>query len=149
MSIHIKVVKKKNEKTLIYRAKKFINSNQNGAECIFIGRVRNKNNKKKVTGVTYDVHDKLVLKSFFSISKKAKNKFDSKAKIFIEHTKGYVKVGKISIIIAVGCNHRKESFKICRYIIEEIKYKSPIWKKEHYLKGKQKWLPGFSLRNKK
>ena len=77
------------------------------------------------------------------------SKFDSKAKIFIEHTKGYVKVGKISIIIAVGCNHRKESFKICRYIIEEIKYKSPIWKKEHYLKGKQKWLPGFSLRNKK
>ena len=44
--------------------------------------------------------------------------------------------------------HRDEAFKICRYILEEIKHKSPIWKKEHYIEGNEQWLPGHSLRPK-
>ena len=71
------------------------------------------------------------------------------AKIFIEHAKGYVPVGEISILIAVGSGHRDEAFKICRYILEEVKHQSPIWKKEHYVDGKEEWLPGHSLRSKK
>jgi len=60
-----------------------------------------------------------------------------------------VPVGEISIVIAVGSKHRDEAFKICRYILEEIKHQSPIWKKEHYTKGTEEWLPGHSLRLKK
>ena len=79
----------------------------------------------------------------------AKNKFDKNAKIFLEHAKGYAPVGEISILIAVGSGHRDEAFKICRYILEEVKHQSPIWKKEHYADGKEEWLPGHSLRPKK
>ena len=148
MSLHTAIVKTEEEKISSENAKNFILSEENGAESIFIGRVRNKNSGKKVTAVTYDVHDKAVIKSFQSICIDAKSKFDNNASIFVEHAKGYVSVGEISILIAVSSGHRDEAFKICRYILEEIKHKAPIWKKEHYTEGNEQWLPGHSLRPK-
>jgi molybdopterin synthase catalytic subunit len=148
MSLHTALVNTEEEKISAEKAKKFILSEKNGAESIFVGRVRNENNEKKVIGVTYDAHDQAVVKSFKSICDASKNKFDKDAKIFLEHAKGYVPVGEISILIAVGSGHRDESFKICRYILEEVKHQTPIWKKEHYSEGKEEWLPGHSLRPK-
>ena len=149
MSLHTALVKIEEEKISSEKAKKFLASNENGAESIFVGKVRNKNDDREVVAVTYDAHDQAVIKSFQSICNNAKNKFDENAKIFLEHAKGYVPVGEISILIAVGSGHRDEAFKICRNILEEVKHQSPIWKKEHYLDGKEEWLPGHSLRPKK
>ena len=148
MTLHTALVKTEEEEISSDKAKKFIFSKKYGAESIFIGRVRSENSGKKVTAVTYDVHDKAVIKSFQSICDDAKSKFDKNASIFLEHAKGYVPVGEISILIAVSSGHRDEAFKICRYILEEIKHKSPIWKKEHYIEGNEEWLPGHSLRPK-
>jgi molybdopterin synthase catalytic subunit len=148
MTLHIALVNTEDKKISSEKANGFIHSEKNGAESIFVGRARNENNKKKVTAVTYDTHDKAVIKSFQSICADAKDKFDNNAIIFLEHAKGYVSVGEISILIAVSSGHRDEAFKICRYILEEIKHKSPIWKKEHYIEGKEQWLPGYSLRPK-
>ena len=149
MSLHTALVKIEEEKISSEKAKKFISSEKNGAESIFIGRVRNENSGKKVTAVTYDAHDQMVLKSFNSICELAIKKFDKNAKVFLEHAKGFVPVGEISILIAVGAGHRDEAFKICRYILEEVKHQSLIWKKEHYVEGTEGWLPGHSLRPKK
>ena len=149
MSLHTALVKIEEEKISSEKAKKFIASEKNGAESIFIGRVRNENSGKKVTEVTYDAHDQMVLKSFNSICELAIKKFDKDAKVFLEHAKGFVPVGEISIIIAVGAGHRDEAFKICRYVLEEVKHQSLIWKKEHYVEGTEGWLPGHSLRPKK
>ena len=148
MTLHTAIVKTEENKISSEKAKNFILSDQSGAESIFIGRVRNVNNGKKVTAVTYDVHEQAVIKSFRTICTDAKNKFDKNAKIFLEHSKGHIPVGEISILIAVSSGHRDEAFKICRYILEEIKHKSPIWKKEHYIEGNEQWLPGHSLRPK-
>ena len=149
MNIHTAVVNNKDQKILKEKAVKFISADSNGAETVFIGRVRNENSGKKVTAVTYDAHDPMVLKSFNSICELAIKKFDKNAKIFLEHAKGYAAVGEISILIAIGSGHRDEAFKICRYILEEVKHQSPIWKKEHYVDGQEEWLPGYSLRPKK
>jgi len=148
MSLHTAIVKAEEDKISLEKAKEFIISQKNGAESIFIGRVRVENSGKKVIAVTYDVHDQAVIKSFQSICNDAKTKFDKSSSIFLEHAKGYVPVGEISILIAVSSGHRDEAFKICRYILEEIKHKSPIWKKEHYTEGNEEWLPGHSLRPK-
>ena len=148
MSVHTAVVKIDEEKISSAKAESFIFSEKNGAESIFIGRVRNENNENSVTGVTYDTHDQAVVNSFQSICNDAKKKFDKDANIFLEHAKGYVSVGEISILIAVSSGHREEAFKICRYILEEIKHQTPIWKKEHYIEGSAEWLPGHSLRPK-
>ena len=118
MIIHTAVVNTKDQKILKENAIKFISADSNGAETVFIGRVRNENSGKKVTAVTYDAHDQMVLKSFNSICELAIKKFDKDAKVFLEHAKGFVPVGEISILIAVGAGHRDEAFKICRYILE-------------------------------
>ena len=101
------------------------------------------NQNKKVTGITYDSHDDLVIKSFNEIYKEAEEKLHIKEKaVFVEHIKGYVPLGEISILIAVACPHRAETYDLSRYIIEEIKKRSPIWKKEHYDNNDSKWLKG-------
>ena len=69
--------------------------------------------------------------------------------VFIEHVKGYVGLKEKSIIIGVACKHRDQAFVLSRYIIEEIKKRSPIWKKEHYENEDSAWLKGNPINNEK
>lgn len=148
--LHIKIIDTKIEKIVIKNAEKFISSSKFGASIFFTGTVREINENKQVTGITYDSHDALVTKSFEEIYYEIDKKLNIKDKaIFIEHVKGYVELGEISIIIAVGCKHRDQAYILSRYIIEEIKKRSPIWKKEHYFDGESKWLKGSPILNEK
>ena len=141
--LHTKIIDIKKEKIKISNAEKFIASSKFGASIFFTGTVRDVNENKKVIGITYDSHDKLVIKSFEEIYKEVNEKLNIKDKaVFIEHIKGYVGLGEVSIIIAVGCKHRDQAYILSRYIIEEIKKKSPIWKKEHYETENSQWLKG-------
>jgi len=141
--LHTKIIDIKKEKIKISTAETFIASSKFGASIFFTGTVRNINENKKVTGMTYDSHDELVIKSFEEIYKEIDEKLNIKDKaIFIEHIKGYVDLGEITIIIAVGCKHRDQAYVLSRYIIEEIKKRSPIWKKEHYDNEDSEWLKG-------
>ena len=141
--LHTKVIDIKKEKIEVKKAENFISSSKFGASLIFKGTVRNTNDNKKVTGITYDSHDAMVIKSFEEIYNEVDQILKIKDKaVYIEHVKGYLDLGKISIIIAVACPHRSEAYIISRYIIEEIKKRSPIWKKEHYENEKSEWLKG-------
>ena len=141
--LHTKIVDNKNEKILISNAEKFIKDSKFGASIYFLGTVRNINDNKTVTGITYDSHDEMVIKSFEEIYNEADQKLDIKDKaVFIEHAKGYLNLGDVSIIIAVACKHRDQAYVLSRYIIEEIKKRSPIWKKEHYQNEDSEWLKG-------
>ena len=92
----------------------------------------------------------MVIKSFKEIYNEADQKLDIKDKaVFIEHAKGYLDLGEISIIIAVACKHRDQAYVLSRYIIEEIKKRSPIWKKEHYENEESEWLKGNPIANEK
>ena len=141
--LHTKIIDASKEKIDILKAEKFLSSSNFGAIIYFVGTVRDLNENKKVTGITYDSHDDLVIKSFEEIYKEVDEKLHIKDKaVFIEHVKGYVRLGEISIVIAVACPHRSEAYDLSRYIIEEIKKKSPIWKKEHYENEESEWLKG-------
>ena len=141
--LHTKILDLKKEKIELKKAEDFISSSKFGASLIFKGTVRNTNDNKKVTGITYDSHDAMVIKSFKEIYNEVDQKLKIKDKaVFIEHVKGYLDLGEISIIIAVACAHRAEAYILSRYIIEEIKKRSPIWKKEHYENEKSEWLKG-------
>ena len=131
--LHTKIVDSKKDKIITSNAEKFIKDSKFGASIYFLGTVRNINDNKTVTGITYDSHDEMVIKSFEEIYNEADQKLDIKDKaVFIEHAKGYLNLGDVSIIIAVACKHRDQAYVLSRYIIEEIKKRSPIWKKEHY-----------------
>ena len=148
--LHTRIIDIKNDKISIASAEKFISSFKFGASIFFTGTVRDINENKKVTGITYDAHDEMVITSFEEIYQEAgeKLKITNKA-VFIEHTKGYLSLGDISILIAVACKHRDQAYVLSRYIIEEIKKKSPIWKKEHYEDQTTEWLKGKSIINEK
>ena len=148
--LHTKIIDIKKNKMKTSEAEAFIKSSSFGASIIFNGTVRNFNEDKKVVGITYDTHDDLVIKSFEQIYNEAteKLKIPSKA-VFIEHIKGYVVLGETSIIIAVACKHRDQAYVLSRYIIEEIKKRSPIWKKEHYKNEQSEWLKGNPIKNEK
>ena len=144
--LHTKIIDIKKDRITISKAETFIKSSSYGASIIFTGTVRNINENKEVTGITYDSHDEMVLKSFEEIYKETGDKLDIKDKaVFIEHIKGYIGLGETSIIIAVACKHRDQAYVISRYIIEEIKKRSPIWKKEHYKNEESEWLKGNSI----
>ena len=146
--LHTKIVDVKKEKILSSNAEKFIQNSNFGASIYFVGTVRNINDNKKVTGITYDAHDNMVIKSFQEIYNEAEQKLNIKDKaVYIEHAKGYLKVGDLSIIIAVACKHRDQAYVLSRFIIEEIKKRSPIWKKEHYEKEDSAWLKGNPIKN--
>ena len=148
--LHTKVINIKEKKLSILEAENFISSSQFGASIFFSGTVRNQNNNKSVVGITYDSHDGLVIKSFEEIYNEADQKLNIKDKaVFIEHAKGYLNLGEISIIIAVACMHRDEAYVLSRYIIEEIKKRSPIWKKEHYTNNESDWLKGNPIVHEK
>jgi molybdopterin synthase catalytic subunit len=148
--LHTKIVNSKDTKLLINEAENFISSSNFGASIIFTGTVRNQNNNQTVTGITYDSHDELVIKSFKEIYNDSDQKLNIQDKsVFIEHAKGYLELGEISIIIAVACKHRDEAYVLSRYIIEEIKKRSPIWKKEHYVNNESAWLKGNPILHEK
>ena len=148
--LYTKIVDSKDNKLSISDAEKFVSSVEFGASIFFTGTVRNINNNKSVIGITYDSHDELVIKSFEEIYNEANEKLNIQDKaVFIEHAKGYLNLGEISIIIAVACKHRDQAYVLSRYIIEEIKKRSPIWKKEHYTDNQSDWLKGNPIVNEK
>ena len=148
--LHAKIIDTKEKKLSIIEAENFISSHDYGASIFFTGTVRNQNDNKSVIGITYDSHDTLVTNSFQEIYNEADQKLNIKDKsVYIEHAKGYLNLGEISIIIAVACKHRDQAYVLSRYIIEEIKKRSPIWKKEHYQNNDSAWLKGNPITNEK
>ena len=144
--LHTKIIDTSKEKIDILKAEKFLSSSNFGAIIYFVGTVRDLNENKKVTGITYDSRDTMVIKSFKEIYKESETKLKIKDKaVFIEHVKGYVPVKEKSIIIGAACKHRDEVYNLSRFIIEEVKKKSPIWKKEHYANEESEWLKGVSI----
>ena len=148
--LHTKIIDIEKDKIKTSIAEAFIKSSSYGASIIFNGTVRNINENKEVIGMAYDTHDKLVIKSFEEIYDEVSEKLKIIDKaVFIEHIKGYVGLGETSIIIAVACKHRDETYVLSRYIIEEIKKRSPIWKKEHYKNEQSEWLKGNPIKYEK
>jgi molybdopterin synthase catalytic subunit len=62
--------------------------------------------------------------------------------IAVVHRVGRLELGEASVAIAVASPHRDAAYQASRYIIEELKRRVPVWKKEGYLDGEQEWLPG-------
>ena len=139
--------KKTKKRINLVRAEKFIKNFDAGASIFFVGNIKKNNNNRNVTGVAYDAFDRLAIKTFKKIYNEGIKKFKlKKIKVFIEHAKGYVPLGKPSIIIAVSCKHRSEAYQLSRYLIEQIKIRAPIWKKEYYKNQKSEWLKGTAIK---
>ncbi|MGC8663735.1 MAG: molybdenum cofactor biosynthesis protein MoaE [Thermoplasmata archaeon] len=131
-------IKVSKDKIEIEKLISMINSEKNGAIVTFIGTVRNLNEGKNVTKIIYDAYLPMAEIELEKLLEDAKSKFE----IFdacVHHRIGEYYPSDIVVFIGVSSAHREEAFKACKFIIDEIKEKIPIWKKEFY--GEEgKWL---------
>jgi len=116
-----------------------------GAEVFFVGKVRNYNHQKKVSAVAYDIYEPLAKASLLEICQEAQQKWGTSLMIDVRHRYGRLDVGDISVTIRVSSPHRDEAYQASRYVIEQIKVRVPIWKKEFYENGETEWLRGHAL----
>lgn len=110
-----------------------------GALVVFEGWVRNHNDGRAVQRLEYEVYEPLALKLGGAIIEQAQQQFDIGAAAAI-HRHGELALTEPAVIVGVAAAHRDAAFRACRYIIDEIKHRLPIWKKEHYLDGTAEWV---------
>lgn len=120
-----------------------IEDNSAGALSIFIGNVRNRGRFGNVSEIYYEAYSEMAEEKMKEIENEAQTKWAIKKLVAI-HRIGNLKVGETSIIIGVSSEHRHEAFEACKYIINNVKTRVPIWKKE-ISKENQKWADGYLL----
>lgn len=114
---------------------------EDGAALLFLGTVRNHNDGSAVSGMTYDAYGSMAARVLAEIAAEAAERLGG-GRIAVVHRTGALEIGDVSVAIAVSSPHRAESFDAARYVIEEIKRRLPVWKKEHYVEGGEEWLDG-------
>ena len=118
-----------------------VGSDEDGAALLFIGVVRNHADGRPVSGMRYDSYVEMSQRELKSIAAEAAERLGTD-RLAVEHRIGELQIGEISVAIAVSSPHRAESFDATRYIIEEIKKRLPVWKKEYYEDGTDSWVEG-------
>lgn len=111
-----------------------------GAHAIFLGQIRkDEKGKSIVVSIEYSAHHEMAEKVFEEIRENAFSTFDLVC-MHIYHCLGIINAGEISLFVFVSCKHRAQSFTALEWIVDEIKNKVPIWKKENYEDGTYSWI---------
>ena len=120
-----------------------LEDNSAGALSIFIGNVRNHGISGNVSEIYYETYSEMAEQKMREIENEAQTKWQIK-KLVAFHRIGNVRVGETSVIIGVSSEHRHESIEACKYVIDNVKTRVPIWKKE-LSNDSQKWADGILL----
>ncbi len=118
-------------------------SDEDGASLLFTGVVRNHNQGRTVGGVRYDAYEEMAARVLSQIVEEAVQLVGTD-RIVAVHRVGELTVGEVSVAIAVSSPHRAEAFEASRFIIEEIKKRLPVWKKERYEGDVEEWVEGVT-----
>ncbi len=110
-----------------------------GAVAVFEGTVRNHHEGREVLRLEYEAHAPVAQKEGTSIVQDAITRFGLDHASAVHRT-GPLEIGESAVIVAVSSPHRAEAFEACRFIIDEIKHRVPIWKKEFYPDGTSDWV---------
>ena len=120
-----------------------LEDNSAGAISIFIGNVRNQGRSGNVSEIYYEAYNKMAEEKMNEIENEVQTKWTIKKLVAI-HRIGNIRVGETSIMIGVSSEHRKDAFEACKYVIDNVKTRVPIWKKE-ISDENQKWVDGILL----
>ena len=116
-----------------------VSSAQYGAISLFVGTVREVNEGRSVSGIEYSAYKSMASAELERILDEAVARFGVSA-LVVEHRIGVLGLGEVSVAIAAAHPHRVPALDSTRYVIEEIKKRVPIWKKEHYSDGTREWV---------
>ena len=110
-----------------------------GGFVSFEGWVRNHNEGREVKALEYEIYTRMAEKEIQRILVEARERFaidDCHA----VHRYGFLEIGEMAVWVGAVAAHRNEAFQACQYIIDEIKVRAPVWKKEHYVDGDTQWV---------
>jgi len=110
-----------------------------GGFAAFEGWVRDHNEGHAVTRLEYEAFAELAEKEGTRIIEEARQKFGVTRAACV-HRVGSLALGEVAVWVGAGAAHRDEAFRACRFIIDEVKHRVPIWKKEHYVNGDSGWV---------
>lgn len=110
-----------------------------GGYASFEGWVRDHNEGKPVRRLEYEAFESLALKEGARIVQEAIERFGVRRAACV-HRVGDLAIGEMAVWVGVSSDHRDEAFRACRHIIDEVKHRVPIWKKEHYVDGDSGWV---------
>lgn len=109
-----------------------------GAVLLFVGVVREVNDGRAVTGIEYTAYRTMAERELLDIAAEAAERFG--ARVVVEHRLGTLALEEASVAIAVAHPHRGAAYEGSRWVIEELKRRVPIWKREHYADGAREWV---------
>lgn len=112
---------------------------ERGGTSVFLGTVRDGPDDAGVTHIDYTAYEPMAEAEIERIVREAQGKWPE-ARVALRHRLGAVPVGEASIAIVAAAPHRAEAFAACRYVIEEVKVRLPIWKREHRVDGTAVWV---------
>ena len=121
-------------------AYKLAEADANGAIVVMSGTVRDRTDGQLVLSLEYQAYRQMAIAVFQSIAEQIRSSWQDVNRVVIHHRVGHLKIGEISVLVAVGCPHRREAFEACRFGIDTLKHNAPIWKKEHFASGSSNWV---------
>ena len=114
---------------------------EDGAAILFLGIVRDHAAGRGVRAMRYDAYTEMAETVLAEIAHEASERLGTD-RVAVVHRTGELEIGEVSVAIAVSSPHRAEAYDASRYVIEEIKKRLPVWKKEHYTDGRAEWVEG-------
>lgn len=121
-----------------------------GAAVTFDGHVRSCNEGKAVRALSYEPFDQLAVAEGKRVLAEAGERFDVISAECMHRT-GNLQIGELAVRVVVQAAHRKAAFEACEWIIDEVKQRVPIWKKEFYTDGESEWInsaPGMRVQER-
>jgi molybdopterin synthase catalytic subunit len=119
-----------------------VRSHAAGAVVSFLGTVRELTAGRRTVALDYDAYPEMALAKMREIVAEARDRWPVE-KVAVVHRLGHLGLGEISIAVAVGSPHRADAFDAGRYLIDELKLRVPVWKKENWDDGTTEWVhPG-------
>jgi len=117
---------------------------EDGASVLFLGVVRNRNEGRAVSGMEYEAYQAMARRQLAAIGSEAANRTGVR-RVAAVHRLGELSAGEGSVAVAASSPHRAEAFDAARRVIEEVKKRLPVWKREHYVDGEPEWLAGQAV----
>ena len=115
-----------------------------GGTVLFVGTVRNVSEGKTVAGLRYEVYEEMAEEKMKEIEERLMARWPAR-KLAMVHRYGDLRIGEVSVAVAVSSEHRGDAFEACRYAIDTIKRSLPLWKKERLKGGKEDWVKGTRI----
>lgn len=110
-----------------------------GGYAAFEGWVRDHNEGQRVMRLEYEAFEALAVREGTRVIDEACERFGVRRALCV-HRLGSLELGAVAVWVGAVSEHRDEAFRACRYIIDEVKHRLPIWKKEHYQSGDSGWV---------